>query len=167
MNQEDILNIIVNERHSQGIKREDLEEKAGVCLGNVMKVLSKNRGTIGLSYIIKMLDALDLKLTVEDKEVDWGTDMSRLRRMPKKLYHGERIESREYIRMEGFEGRVDLFESVEDVLKFVPKPCDIYEIRPGKLIRKSFDLVDHPYGTVYSYYDHIPSDRIVSMVTYK
>jgi transcriptional regulator with XRE-family HTH domain len=167
MNQEELLNLIANIRKTRGIKRDDLEGKAGASIGGLLNVLSKRRGTIGLSYIIKILDALDLQIAIEDKDIVWGTDMNRLRMMPKKLYHGERIESREYIRLEGFEGRVDMFESIDDVLKFVPKPCDIYEIRPGKLKRKSFDLVDHPFGTVYSYYDHIPSDRVVSMVTYK
>lgn len=167
MNQEEILKLIVSERKRRRITREVLEKKAGANLGSVQNVLHRGKGTIGLSYLIKLLDALDLQITIEDKDIDWGTDMSRLRRMPKKLYHGERIESRDYLKLEGFEGRVDLFETVEDVLKFVPKPCDIYEINPATLKRKSFDLVEHPFGAVYSYYGHVPSDRVISMVTYR
>jgi len=92
--------------------------------------------------------------------------MKRVRMLPKKLYHGERIEAREFAK-DGFFARVDLFESPEDVLKFIPKPCDVYRINPFKLVRKQLFVTDHPEAKIYNYYENIPKEHVYERMTYR
>jgi hypothetical protein len=167
MEHEEIMKFLHREYKNKGFSRKSWEEKAGVNAGNVTEVLRGRKGTMGLYHIMRLLDALDFRLVIEDKNIDWGTDMNKLRLLPKKLYHGERIEARETIKSEGFWGRVDLFETAEIALKFIPTPCDIYEIHPAELKRKSFELVEHPYGDIYSYFSNIPTKFIKNRVTYR
>lgn len=167
MNQEDIFRLIIEERIKQGVKRADLDKKAGtVSFASIHEVLNGKGITVGLLNIIKILDALNFQVSVEDKGINWGLD-TRLRRMPKTLYVGERIESRAIKRQDGFHARVDLYETPEVALKFITQPCDVYEIHPHDLIRKHFDVIDHPYGTIYSYNDWISPDFIENRVTYR
>lgn len=151
----------VAERRYTFVKQ--MEKKTEVS--HINKFINHGNG-LSFEKILELLDKLDLTFQIEDKDIDWGLDM-RLRRMPKKLFHGERIEAREFVAQNGFYARVDLFESPEMVLKFIPKPCDVYEIYPGRLIRKYFDVVDHPYGLLYSFNEHIPAEYIVNKVTYR
>jgi hypothetical protein len=167
MKQEELFQYIDEERKKQGLRQEDLRDLAQTAaVYSIKEVVAGRASTTGIKYIIQILDVLGLQLTVEDKDADWGLDM-RLRRMPKKLFTAQRIESREIIRKEGFYARVDLFEKPEDCLKFVPTPCDIYEIWPHRLIRKHFDVIDHPFGTMYSYNDWISPDYIEDRVTHR
>lgn len=178
MNQEEMLQLALNERKKTGLTIEQFEKKAGVRLTHYRDVLNtlrgkptrsqdKNRLSVSLLHFTKVLDALDLQLVIEDKDAEWGEDMARLRMMPKKLYVGERIEAREVVQTEGFYPRVDLFEHPEQVLKFLPGNCDIYEIRLGKLNRKKFDVIEHPFGAMYSYNDWISPEAIVNRVTHR
>lgn len=167
MNQDEIFNLIINKRRESGEKREDFEKRVGAVLGGLHDTLNGRNYTVGIMYIIRMLDALGLQLTVEDKDINWGPDMDRLRMMPKRLYVGERIESRELVREEGLHSRVDLFDNPESVLKFIPAPCDIYEISAGSLIRKKFDVIEHPFGTMYSYNAYIKPELISYRVTHR
>lgn len=167
MRQEEIFKLIIDKRRESGESREHFEKRAGTVLGGMHDTLNGKNYTVGMLYIIKMLDALNLQLVVEDKDTNWGPDMGRLRMMPKKLFTGQRIEARDMIKKEGLYSRVDLFETPEEVLKFVPTPCDIYEINPSKLYRKKFDVVEHPFGMMYSYNEHIMPDFIKNMVTHR
>lgn len=178
MNQNEIIQFILDERIRQGYTVNGLETKAGTTMGHFKGVLNGDiadkghgktaqRQTVGLKAITKFLDALDLKIVIEDKDANWGEDMARLRMMPKKLYVGERIEAREIIKKEGFYPRVDLFSTPEEVMKFLPGNCDIYEIRLGRLIRKKFDVIAHPFGTMYSYNEWIPPEAIVNWTTHR
>jgi hypothetical protein len=167
MNQEEILRVMLDEKKKQKLKTEVWEEKAGVRSGNIREVLNGNVGQMGLLNVIKLLNVLDLQLVVEDKDAEWGENMERLRMMPKKLFLGERIESRELVRSAGFYPRVDLFDSLESVLKFMPKPLDVYEIRLGRLIRRKFDVIHHPFGTMYSYNEHIAPGSVVNRTTHR
>jgi hypothetical protein len=169
MTQEEILRLVVELRKERKIKREDFDEKVGTkaTYGQALAVLNGANGTMGISYVMKLLDALDLQLVVEDKDANWGSDMERLRIMPKQLFLAERLEARELVKYGGFYPRVDLFDNVETCLKFMPKPCEVYSIKTGKLIRKQFEVIHHPFGTMYSYHEHIPADAIIDRVTYR
>lgn len=171
MTQEEIFQLIIEERKKQGFLREELDEKAGtVVFGTILEITNnkkKSYSSVMFSNLVKLLDALGFEVIIEDKNANWGLDM-RLRRLPKKLFTGQRIEMREHIRTKGLDARVDLFDSPEAVLKFVPKPCDVYEVLPGALIRKHIDMNDdHPFGTMYSYNEHISPDHIENRVTYR
>lgn len=168
MKHEEILQFLLDEKKKQNLSRDKIEELSGtVSIGSIPEVQKGKRISIGLNNIIKLLDAFGYRLVIEDKDAYWGEDVERLRIMPKKLYVGQRIETRELIKENGFDPRVDLFEKPEHVLKFMPDTCDIYEIRPSKLIRKKFDVLDHPFGTMYSYHEHIPPEFIVNRVTHR
>lgn len=166
MNKTEIIQVMLQKMEKEGLSKRKLADKIGIFDSGVGRFLNYGNNQ-RFDGVLTMLDALDLKLVVEDKDAEWGEDMARLRMMPKKLYVGERIESRELIRQEGFYPRVDLFDSLDAALKFVPKPLDVYEIRVGRLIRKKFDLNDHPFGTMYSYNEWIDPGAILNMVTYR
>jgi hypothetical protein len=134
--------------------------------GNLSRLFKHYHG-MGIDELFSTLEKLNLKLVIEDQDAEWGENMARLRMMPKKLYTAERIEAREIIQKQGFYPRVDLFDNVETALKFAVKPCDLYEIRLGRLIRKKFDVQDHPFGTMYSYHDIIPVEAIVNKATHR
>lgn len=167
MTQEEIFTLIMEERKRQGFKREDFEKESGTATyGSMQQVLNGKGVSVMIKNLIQMLDVLDLTFAIEDKYANWGLDV-RLRRMPKRLFLPERIESREVIRKEGFHGRVDLFETPEAALRFMPAPCDIYEIYPDELIRKHFEVSDHPYGTMYAYSDWVAPEYIENRVTHR
>lgn len=169
MKQEEIFEVVVDERKKQGFSREELDFQSGTTIfGTILEITNggKKRGTVMLSTLIKLLDGLGLELVIEDKQANWGLDM-RLRRMPRKLYTGQRIEARELIRKEGLSERVDLFDSPEAVLKFITKPCDVYEVLPNNLLRKNMDMFEHEYATMYSYNGDVSPDAIENRVTYR
>lgn len=167
MKQEEIFKLIMEERKKSGIKVKDFNKESGtVAYGSMQQVLIGKGHTVGISNLIQMLDVLDLQFVIEDKDADWGLDM-RLRRMPKKLFVVERIDNREMVRKEGFHARVDMFESPEAALKIYPKPCDVYEIWPHRLIRKQFDVVDHPFGPMYSYNGWVAPEYIENRATHR
>lgn len=146
------------------ISYKEVSRRSDVTPTNVSKFIHKQTN-VSFDYFLKMLDALNLKVVIEDKDADWGLDM-RLRMLPRKLYVAERIEVRGIIAKGGFSPRVDLFESPEVALKFFPPPMDVYEIHPT-LIRKKFDVADHPFGTMYSYDGWIDPQLIRNRVTYR
>lgn len=163
----DYLKFIAEERRRQKITRIDFDKRAKTsAMSSLLEVVRGHGITIGFIYVLRMLDALGYTLVIEDKEANWGLDM-RLRRMPKKLFVAERIESREHIRDDGFHARVDMFESPEAALKHYPKPRDIYEIYPHRLIRKHFDVNEHPFGTMYSYNNWVSPEYIQNRVTHR
>jgi hypothetical protein len=165
--QEEIFHLIMDERKRQGRRREDFEKESGNrTYGSMQQVLNNIGHTVGIKYLIEMLDVLDMQIVIEDKKANWGLDM-RLRRMPKKLYLAERIESRERVISDGLYARVDMFETPEAVLQFYPKPCDVYEIHPQRLIRKHFDVTEHPFGTMYSYNDWVAPEYIKNRATHR
>lgn len=125
---------------------------------NVSKFVKDQEG-MSIDAIIMFLDGMGLTLAIEDKVMNWD---SRLKILPRKLFTGARIEARVYIKENGLDARVDLFETPEAVLQFVPTPCDVYEIYPLELLRNKFEVVDHPFGTLYSYNDNISPDYIES-----
>lgn len=165
-NKKEIADMLSAHFKNLHLTRLKVSEISGLTNSNVGRFLNRQEG-VSFNTLFKLLDSFDLKLIVEDKEVDWGVDMTRLRMMPKVLFHGERIESRESIQEEGFLGRIDLFDNITTALKFIPKPCEIYEIRISGLTRIKFDVVDHPYGNIYSYFGHIPPAMIMKRTTYR
>lgn len=158
MSKKEIAQSILDVIEKRGLRIKDAAIAAGISDSNVHRFL-KHHDSLSLGRLILLLDSLDLKFVVEDKGANWGLD-ERLRCMPKFLYCAGRMETRTMIQKEGFYPRVDLFETTGEVLSFFPTPCDIYEIRADGLIRKNFDLFDHPFGTMYSYNEHIPPELI-------
>lgn len=167
MNQDEILHFVLEEQKKRGITQSKFKTNIGTNYGSFWNPLHGYSKSIYLLTVITALDKLGYKLVIEDKEADWGPDMEQLRRMPKKLFHGERIEARDYVHENGFDSRVDLFESPDIVKKFIPTPCDIYELRVASLPRKHFEIMDHPFGKMYSFYSHIPAEKIISKTTHR
>jgi hypothetical protein len=165
VNKKEIAEALAVVFEQRGISRKEAGRVAGITDSNVIRFIKHHDG-MSMSKLMELLDAHDMEFIIVDKDVNWGLDV-RLRVMPKKLYVGERIESRSIVRQEGFHSRVDLFETPEAALNFYTKPCDVYEIFPHKLIRKQFDVIDHPLGTMYSYNDWISPDYIENRVTYR
>jgi hypothetical protein len=161
---------IVDVLHEEIKKRNWNMRQAGVFFDvnntNLYTLMKEYKG-VSFDRFIDILDKLDLKLVVEDKDAKWGEDMARLRMMPKKLFTTERVENRELVKKHGFHPRVDLFASPEIALKFIGVDCDVYEISLGLLMRRKFDVVEHPFGTIYSYTEHIPAESIRNWTTHR
>jgi hypothetical protein len=98
----------------------------------------------------------------------------KVRKLPKRLYHGSRPENKASIEEQGifahrWFGQIYLCESPEDVLMFIPEPCHIYEIDPKQLLPKRFRIsLDHNKRfypcEVYAYYGDIPTDAITNVI---
>lgn len=161
------LKRILNEKKPEFTSIRHWSDVSNVNLSNIYRLLTEDNPNPTFNVMKNLFDSINMDLIAEDKDIDWGMDMARLRRMPKKLYHGERIEAREHIREDGLHPRVDFFDSIEAVLKFIPTPCDVYEIYPHRLPRRYFDVVDHPFGVMYSYNEHVPKEFIMNRITYR
>jgi hypothetical protein len=100
----------------------------------------------------------------------WMMDTQRKTKAPKKAFHATSMDNVDSINRDGINphpvyGEIYLCETIEDCLKFVPRPCAIYEVNTKNLLPKRWRASDdHSYAhyrcDVYCYYGHISPENI-------
>lgn len=131
-----------------------------------------NKGIVDRTEFSRLSSELFKKqeesLSTDEKQMfrKWMMDTQDKIKPPKRAFHGTHLDREKSIDEQGIlahkvYGEIYFCSTLEDVLKFIPQPCVVYEVDTNKLLPKRWRLSkDHSkavYGCeAYCYFGDVP-----------